>query len=465
MNFKDEFNRIFDTGNYEEAYAYLQKFSGYAYEDPFYFANMGWLYNHFRDYENAKSCLLTGLRVFDQDGWMLAQLGYTYNRCMEYAQAQGCLLQALEIGFDEPWLHYELYLSYQGQDHLSQALEELQNVLLEIPDHCGYLEECGDLLMNMNRYEESYEMYEKAYLLTQEPYDQLMMAQSLEKRGQFEEALALYEKTDGDDEALHRDVLLHSGICLYELSRPQEALKKLQEAQRLGRDDTMLYQYLGRVWQCLGEEEKAQACYERALAYYERALDNYDDRRWLYQEMFETAALLQDHHTLYKLLAQGMELYGDEPWMRYWAAQVYSDDEQYERSIEILRACGEEGCSEEMEYLLAHDLGRANRHSEALAVLEKLHQAHPQDTWVLREYGWNLVVEGHYEQAIDKFAAACALEADAYCEAMQGWCLYQMDQAASAIPHLQRAAALGMRDDWVKELESDCQSAAASWEH
>ena len=183
MDYKENFHRLIDQEKFDDAFCYLKKFVGYAYEDPFYFANMGWLYNQFHDYENAKSCLLTGLRIFDEDGWMYAQLGCTYNRCMEYGKALQCFMKALYLKFDDMWIHYEMSLAYREQNQLEQALEEIQNALLDAPDNIAYLEECGDLLIAMEQFSQGYDLYEKAYALTKDIYDFFRMAECLEKGG------------------------------------------------------------------------------------------------------------------------------------------------------------------------------------------------------------------------------------------------------------------------------------------
>ena len=36
MDYTEHFHSLIDEGNFEEEFAYLKKFSGYAYEDPFY---------------------------------------------------------------------------------------------------------------------------------------------------------------------------------------------------------------------------------------------------------------------------------------------------------------------------------------------------------------------------------------------------------------------------------------------
>ena len=455
MDYKENFHHLIDQEKFEDAFHYLKKFSGYAYEDPFYFANMGWLYNQFHDYENAKGCLLTGLRIFDEDGWMYAQLGCTYNRCMEYEKALQCFTNALRLNFDDMWIHYEMCLAYREQNQLEQALEEIQNALLDAPDNIAYLEECGDLLNTMEQFSQGHDLYEKAYALTKDAYYQFMMAECLEKDGQYQRALSIFSRID--EPAFQCDVTLHRGICCYELQRYQEAKTFLLEASQLGRDDTLLHKTLGDVYHALGEEQPAQDHYQTAFNYYERALNLNEDRRWIYQEMAELGAKLMDHTRLYMLLEDGLLEYGNESWMRYKAARLYSEDERYDRSLSILQETPAALYTETFDYLLAHDLGRAKRPSEAIAVLEKLHNDHPQDTWVLCEYGWNLLNMEYYEQAIECFQQVLQIEEDAYSEAMIGWCYYHLEDYALALRYFETANQHPSNLDWLDQVIEDCR--------
>lgn len=455
MDYKEHFHSLIDEGNFEDAFTYLKKFSGYAYEDPFYFANMGWLYNQFHDYESAKSCLLTGLRMFEDDGWMFAQLGCTYNRCMNFEKALYCFQQALKLDFDDAWIHYEMSMAYREQKDYANALEEIQNALLDAPEHCGYMEECGDLLITLERYLEAQDIYAHAYEISKEPYYQLMQAECLEKDQQFDQALMLYEKIK--QEELVVDVSLHKGICLSALKQYAAAIRYLEDAQRLGRDDTLLYKTMGIVYQELDEHERSQSCLKQAFSYYERALPLNDDRRWIYQKLIELGVLLDNHEALYQVLTNGLDDYGDETWMCYQAARIYSEDEQYERSIAIIQETPEACYSEEFDYLLAHDLGRAQRSSEAIAVLEKLHNAHPYDSWVLCEYGWNLTAMEYYDLAIEMFEKLLEKEEDAYGKAMIGWCSYHLGEYKKALQYLNSIEDIETQPEWVNQLLNDCE--------
>lgn len=457
MDYKEHFHSLIDEGKYDDAFAYLKRFSGYAYEDAFYFANMGWLYNQFHDYENAKSCLLTGLRVFDDDGWMLAQLGCTYNRCMEYDKGLACFQQALAYSFDEPWIHYEMCLCYRELADFNNALDEIQNALMEQPDHCGYMEECGDLLITMERYDDAFDVFAKAFSLSGEPYYLLMMGECNEKAGMYENALACYDRIV--QKSLDSDVHLHKGICYYELHQPQQALEELLRSLELGRDDTLIYQYLGRTYAVMDDQEEADTCFLRTISYYQRALEVNEDRRWLYQEMIDIAALVSSHEILYEILAKALQEYDGEALIRYQAARCYSNDGDYEQSIELIRDTPSDVYSKEFDYLLAHDLGRMQKQAEAIDVLEMLRKNNPEDPWILCEFGWNLAQLEDYDKAAQLFEEALSIEEDAYCEAMLGWCLFHLEQYTAACDHVAKALELGLDEQWVHQLQSDCDQA------
>ena len=53
MDYREPFHALADAGRYEEALAYLRRFYGHAFEEPFYFANMGWLCNQLHDHEGS----------------------------------------------------------------------------------------------------------------------------------------------------------------------------------------------------------------------------------------------------------------------------------------------------------------------------------------------------------------------------------------------------------------------------
>ena len=183
MDYREPFHALADAGRYEEALAYLRRFYGHAFEEPFYFANMGWLCNQLHDHEGAFGYLMTGIRLFPDDGWMHAQLGMTQNRRERYAHALVCLEDALSLGFDEPWVHYELFLAHRELRQEEEAISAIEDALLDDPEQCGYLEEYGSLLLSMDRLEEAREVYMQAYWLSDEPYYLLMQAECLEKLG------------------------------------------------------------------------------------------------------------------------------------------------------------------------------------------------------------------------------------------------------------------------------------------
>ena len=130
MDYREPFHALADAGRYEEALAYLRRFYGHAFEEPFYFANMGWLCNQLHDHEGAFGYLMTGIRLFPDDGWMHAQLGMTQNRRERYAHALVCLEDALSLGFDEPWVHYELFLAHRELRQEEEAIARSRTLCL-----------------------------------------------------------------------------------------------------------------------------------------------------------------------------------------------------------------------------------------------------------------------------------------------------------------------------------------------
>lgn len=57
----------------------------------------------------------------------------------------------------------------------------------------------------------------------------------------------------------------------------QQALEELLRSLELGRDDTLIYQYLGRTYAVMDDQEEADTCFLRTISYYQRALEVNED--------------------------------------------------------------------------------------------------------------------------------------------------------------------------------------------
>ena len=53
MSYKDKFNELMNDQRFEEARVLLEENKTMAYEDSFYFANMGWVLNHIGRHQEA----------------------------------------------------------------------------------------------------------------------------------------------------------------------------------------------------------------------------------------------------------------------------------------------------------------------------------------------------------------------------------------------------------------------------
>ena len=455
MDYREGFHVLADAGRYEEAMNYLQRFYGHAFEEPFYFANMGWLCNQLHDHEAAAGYLMTGVRLFPDDGWMYAQLGMTQNSREQHAHALLCLEDALSLGFDEPWVHYELFLAHRELNEYEEAIDAIEDALMDDPEQCGYLEEYGSLLFSMERDEEAAEVYRQAFLLSASPYYRLREAECLEKQGEYEEALETLREARCEE--LAADVCLHEGICRNALNDHAGALQCLEEAQLRGRDDTLLFCTKGAVLHALDRGQEGDDCYETALSYYRAAFDLNDDHRSLYQEMIAIAMRMHDETALTQLLQEAFEAFPREGWIRSQLAGYLSDHACYEEALTLIEGTEDSQFLEEFDYLRAYVLGRLNRHDEALRLLERLQAEHPEDPWILCEYGWNLIQTDAYAKAEKCFRKVVSMRQDPYCEAMLGWCELQKGNCRSARHRLQSAIEQGFDEDWVRAALEQCQ--------
>lgn len=57
MDYKQEFEQLVQEKRYEDARILLEQNHIHALEDPFYYANMGWILNQLERFEEAIICL------------------------------------------------------------------------------------------------------------------------------------------------------------------------------------------------------------------------------------------------------------------------------------------------------------------------------------------------------------------------------------------------------------------------
>jgi tetratricopeptide (TPR) repeat protein len=123
----------------------------------------------------------------------------------------------------------------------------------------------GDVLYDLERYEEALTDYEQALQLDPEnPYTYIFKGQALDGLERYEEALATYEEAL---QYIPDDAFVQGcrSITLYELERYEEALVACERSIELDPNDRFTHFHKGLILYALDHTEEALAAYEQAI--------------------------------------------------------------------------------------------------------------------------------------------------------------------------------------------------------
>ncbi len=223
--------------------------------------------------------------------------------------------------------------------------------------------------------------------------------------GQFEEALASYEKAvelDAEDGVAWRD----RGDALWNLGRHEEALASYEKAVELDAEDGLAWRDRGFALWNLGRHEEALASYEKAVE-----LDAEDGLAWRNRGL-----ALGNHGRHEEALAsfeKAVELDAEDglAWrnrgLALWNLGRHEEAlASYEKAVEL---DAEDGVAWRDRGDALWNLGR---HEEALASYEKAVELDAEDGLAWRNRGlalWNL---GHHEEALASYEKAVELDAE-----------------------------------------------------
>ena len=452
MDFKEQFAILVEQHKYEDARILLEQHSTYASEDPFYYANMGWLYNHMERFQEAEILLRKGLTLFPDEAWMHSQLGFALDRQGKVEEGLESLQKALNMGFDEPWLHGEIGWCYKELKEYHKAIEYYENGLLDEPDNLWLLSQAAYMYLAVDQMDTAEEYFLKTYRLHKDVESVGDLVYFYKHKGDFEQVIT-YLKTlpEGDHEDWRAFEL---GVAYNQLGKYELSLPHLKKALALGRDDTSVRSQLADSYLYTGHNEEANESYNIALSYYEKALKKEEEHYWIYQEMIWIAHKQRDFQKKLEYLDRACKEREPDLWMMYHYSRVYSDLYDHVQAINACKFCMEHGeDSKEMYDLYAWNLGRADREQEAIELLEKRVERYGSDEWTDGEIGWDYAQLQDYDKALAHFYKAVDLNPDNPLHlSMLAWCLLRKEDYAQAYAYAIQAQEKGRNDGWLHSV-------------
>ena len=265
-----------------------------------------------------------------------SQLGWCYRLLGDYEKALGYHIKSQEEGRNDAWINFEIAICYENLNDYEKALEYALISYELDKDEVNVLSEIGWLYNYMAKYEDALPFLLRAQELGRNDEGiNTEIAVSLGRSGNVKEAIEKFKKslTMVDQNDINQRIFINSELgCYYgklEEPYPEEALKYLNIAKDLGREDAWLYSQIGYQ---LGYSSETK---NEALEYFDRAIELERNDTWI----FETkGVILLDLEKYEEALDSFKNAYdsSNNGWYLYAMGRCLRGLERYEEAIEIL---------------------------------------------------------------------------------------------------------------------------------
>ena len=265
-----------------------------------------------------------------------SQLGWCYRLLGDYEKALGYLIQSQEEGRNDAWINFEIAICYENLDDYEKALEYALISYELDKDEVNVLSEIGIIYNYLGRYEDALPFLLRAKELGRDDeWLNTEIAVSLGRSGNVKEAIEKLKKTLTmvDQNDINQRIFINSELAwLYgslEEPQPEEALKYLNVAKELGRDDEWIHSQIG--YQLGYNPEKS----EEALEHFEKAIELGRDDAWI----FEVKGIISLDLKRYEEALESFKKAYDKDnngWYLYSMGRCLRGLERYEEAIKVL---------------------------------------------------------------------------------------------------------------------------------
>ena len=265
-----------------------------------------------------------------------SQLGWCYRLLGDYEKALGYHIKSQELGRNDAWINFEIAICYENLNDYEKALEYALISYELDKDEVNVLSEIGWLYNYMGKYEDALPFLLRAQELGRNDEGiNTEIAVSLGRSGNVKEAIEKLKKslTMVDQNDINQRIFINSELGWYygklEEPYPEEALKYLNIAKDLGREDAWLYSQIAYQ---LGYNSETK---NEALEYFDKAIELGGNDTWI----FETkGVILLDLEKYEEALDSFKNAYdsSNNGWYLYAMGRCLRGLERYEEAIEIL---------------------------------------------------------------------------------------------------------------------------------
>ncbi|EFE87390.1 tetratricopeptide repeat protein [Fusobacterium periodonticum] len=328
-------------GLYDESIKYVKKTIRLGRNDAWINVEYGACLAGLDKYEEAIEKFEYALSLDEKEeekdlAFVHSQLGWCYRHLGNCEKALEYLMLSKEEGRNDAWINVEIAICYENLEDYEKALEYALVAHNLDKDDVLAISEVGAIYNSLEKYEEALPFLLRAEELGREDeWINTEIALNLGRSGKVNEALERLEKslTLVDEADINQRIFINSEIAWnygrLEEPQPEEALKYLNIAKELGREDAWLYSQIGYQLGCNFETRK------EALEHFEKAMELGREDAWIFEMMGSVLVTFERNEEALDYFKKAYAK-DEDGWYLYSMGSCLRKLGRYEEAIEIL---------------------------------------------------------------------------------------------------------------------------------
>ncbi|WP_373479851.1 tetratricopeptide repeat protein [Geminocystis sp.] len=165
-------------------------------------------------------------------------------------------------------------------------------------------------------------------------YPLLQFAKNFFKKGNYKEAIILYDKALKENKTIPNTYLLR-GICKYRLGDKQGALSDFSQVIEFKNNNGLAYHWRGYIYQDLGNYEEALKNYNQEIVFNNLSFFAYYKRGLIYSKLNRLIEALEDYNMAIKINNSFFQIFYNRGGIYYQLEDKQSAIEDYKKALEV----------------------------------------------------------------------------------------------------------------------------------
>lgn len=331
--------------------------------------NMGFTYKLMEKYEEAAECFTAVIDANPNDVLAYNHLGAIYAKRGDHKKALQTYWKGLQVDQNHPVLHYNSALSFIAQGEYDEARESFENALRAKPGWPDAMNGLAELYMHEQNYSEAQELISQGLkinpenlnlevtqgrlhvrrgnyaeaesvfrsVLEKRPNDYAVMGRLervYEKQNMFDEAYSVLDRMNQNEasagDAGKKDLTCRKIQLLINQGKLKDAGELLNQERASSPNDPDVLNLLSQYFIRAGKTDKAHGCFKRLCEVKPGAVNFLWDAAMQFKRMGDYANA-EDYMHKY------LEKRSDNPEALCCLGDIYEDQKQYEKSLEVFK--------------------------------------------------------------------------------------------------------------------------------